>query len=132
MTTIKIDGNIPEDEIDRILSVNLKGAINMAMVFASKLIETKANGVIINISSSSIYGGSDAVYSATKSGLIGLTKANAKNFSPYIRVNAVTPGIVKTELSSNISESVIEEYRKSELIKEPVIPEDVANSVFFY
>jgi 3-oxoacyl-[acyl-carrier protein] reductase len=89
-------------------------------------------GSIVNISSSSIHGGADAVYSASKSGLIGLTKSCALKFSPYVRVNAVAPGIViDTELAQNLPQEVLELYRSRELIKTPLVPDDVARTVSF-
>ncbi len=119
------------EEIAKVLDVNLKGAIYMTRFFARYMIEKRKEGAIVNISSSSVYGGSDAVYSASKAALIGLTKANAKNFSPYIRVNAINPGIVMTDIFEGIPEHILQWYRENELVKKPITPESVAESVFF-
>jgi 3-oxoacyl-[acyl-carrier protein] reductase len=119
------------EEITRVIDVNLKGAIYFSKFFARALLERKADGCIVNMSSSSIYGGSDAVYSSTKAALVGLTKSCALKFSPHIRVNAVAPGIVETDLFANISPEVIQRYRHAELVKKPLRPEDVAKTVGF-
>jgi 3-oxoacyl-[acyl-carrier protein] reductase len=119
------------EEIDRVIDVNLKGAIHFSKFFGNSLVSRKMAGSIVNLSSSSIYGGSDAVYSSTKAALVGLTKSCALSFSPYIRVNAVAPGIVETDLFANIPEETIRRYRSAELVKKPLQPKDVANTVSF-
>jgi len=119
------------EEIARVIDVNLKGAIYFSKCFGEAILNRKADGSIVNLSSSSIYGGSDAVYSSTKAALVGLTKSCALKFSPYIRVNAVAPGIVETDLFANIPEEAIKRYRNTELVKKPLCPEDVANTVGF-
>lgn len=122
-------------EVNHVLNVNLVGAIYCTKYFAKKMlsrVEVESTlGSIVNISSSSIYGGSDAVYSATKAALIGLTKSCALQFSPYIRVNAVAPGVVETDLLKAIPEKVMDHYRKLELVKDPIRPSDVANTIAF-
>jgi 3-oxoacyl-[acyl-carrier protein] reductase len=60
-----------------------------------------------------------------------LTKSNALNFSPYIRVNAVAPGVVETPMMSVIPKKRLKAYHKHELIDTPIQPEDVANTVVF-
>ena len=121
---------LPE-EIAAVIDVNLKGAIYFSKFFGKALISRQVDGSIVNLSSSSIYGGSDAVYSSTKAALIGLTKSCALTFSPYIRVNAVAPGIVETDLAEKIPVAVIERYRHAELVKKPLQPADIARTVSF-
>jgi 3-oxoacyl-[acyl-carrier protein] reductase len=53
------------------------------------------------------------------------------NFAPDIRVNAVAPGIVETNMIKTIPKWRVQEYRENELIKTPIFPEDVANTVAF-
>lgn len=53
-------------------------------------------------------------------------------FSPFIRVNAVAPGIVSTDILNDIPQDVIAWYRNAELVKKPLEPEDVANTVNFF
>ena len=91
-------------EIDNIIKVNLNGTI-YCNKFAIPLI--KKSGSIVNIASFlGVYGGScEAVYSATKAGIIGLTKALAKEIAPLnIRVNSISPGFIQTKMNSCFSE----------------------------
>jgi len=119
------------EEIARVIDVNLKGAIFCSQFFGRLLLPQSREGAIVNLSSSAIYGGSDVVYSATKAGLIGLTKSCALKFAPHIRVNAVAPGIVTTDMLATIPDDVVRRYRTSELINKPLEPADVANTVSF-
>lgn len=123
--------NYSFEDIEEVINVNLKGAIYFCRFFGQLMIQTKQDGVIVNLSSSSIYGGGDPVYSSTKAGLVGLTKSCAKMFSPYVRVNAVAPGIVETDMLNMIPEEIVKWYRASELVKKPLQPLDVANTVSF-
>jgi 3-oxoacyl-[acyl-carrier protein] reductase len=119
------------EEVARVIDVNLKGAIYFSRFFGHALLSRNAQGCIVNLSSSSIYGGADPVYSATKAALVGLTKSCALKFAPYIRVNAVAPGIVETDLFAALSAEAIQRYRHAELIKEPLQPQNVAKTVGF-
>jgi 3-oxoacyl-[acyl-carrier protein] reductase len=119
------------EEVARVIDVNLKGAIYFSKFFGHALLGRKAEGCIVNLSSSSIYGGGDPVYSATKAALVGLTKSCALKFAPYIRVNAVAPGIVETDLLVAVSAEAIQRYRQAELVKKPLRPQDVAKTVSF-
>ncbi len=121
-----------EEEIDKVISVNIKSAIYFSRKFAQYKLKNKEKGCIVNMSSvSGLEGSSDAIYGLTKAALVGLTKSNAINFSPYIRVNAVAPGIVDTPMLGTIPGYRIKKYREHELIEEPIKPEDVANTVAF-
>jgi 3-oxoacyl-[acyl-carrier protein] reductase len=118
-------------EIERVLSVNLMGAILMSKGFGNVMLGTRSEGVIVNLGSSSMYGGSDPVYSTTKAGLVGLTKALAKTLAPRIRVNLVAPGIVDTGMFATLPADVITWYRNAELLKKPLAADDVANTIAF-
>ena len=120
------------DEIDKIYSTNIRSTVLFSKYFAKKIMNDKKSACIINISSvSGQEASSDAIYGLSKAALIGLTKSNALNFSPYIRVNAVAPGIVDTPMMHIISEERLKFYQKHELIDRPIQPEDVANTVIF-
>lgn len=121
-----------EEEVNRVTSVNIHGAVYFSQLFGKYLLSIKREGTIINISSvSGQEGSSDAVYGMTKSALIGLTKSLAMNLSPYIRVNAIAPAIVETEMLDSIPAWRLEEYRRLQRIKKPILPEDVANTTKF-
>lgn len=124
---------VPDDISERIMSVNLIGAMNCARVFLPQMINRKS-GVIINISS--MWGQCGAScevdYSASKAGMIGFTKALAKETAPSgIRVNSVSPGFIMTEMNSRFSQDDLE------LIKEDIPlgffgrPQHIADTVSF-
>ena len=98
--------DISEDISEKILNINLKGAMNCARAALKNMIK-EHNGNIINISS--MWGQCGAScevdYSASKAGMIGFTKALAKEIAPSgIRVNCVAPGFIMTEMNSRFSE----------------------------
>jgi 3-oxoacyl-[acyl-carrier protein] reductase len=122
----------PEQDINSVLSVNLLGPIYMTQQFGKRLMPEKKAGVIVNIASiAGQIGSSDAIYGISKSGVMGLTKTSAMALAPYIRVNAVAPTLVETELLKSVSKERIEVFRRGELLKVPVMPEDIADSVWF-
>lgn len=121
-----------EDEIDKVLDINVKGFVYFSQMFGKKLIQRHRKGVIVNMSSvSGIEGSSDAIYGLSKAAILGLTKSCAMNFSPYIRVNAVAPTMVHTPMMETIPDWRKEEYASHQLIDTPVMPEDVADTVVF-
>jgi len=122
---------LPE-QIDQVLNVNVKGYIYFIRLFGSMMLRHGRSGAIVNMSSvSGQEGSSDAIYGASKAAVIGLTKSCALNFAPYIRVNAVAPTMARTPMMSHIPEWRQTEYREHELIKEPLLPEDIADTVLF-
>lgn len=121
-----------ERDINAVLSVNLLGPIFMTQQFGRRLLPDQRSGVIVNIASiAGQIGSSDAIYGISKSGVLGLTKTSAMALAPNIRVNAVAPTLVETELLKSVSKERIEVFRRGELLKVPVLPEDIADSVWF-
>ena len=103
--------DVTEEEWDEIMNTNLKSAFFTTQEVLPNMIHNK-KGCIINISSIwGLVGAScETVYSASKAGLDGLTKALAKELGPSnIRVNGIAPGIIDTEMNSNLDEKIKKE-----------------------
>lgn len=121
-----------DEDIKAVLAVNLFGPIYMTQKFGQILVPQERSGVIVNVASiAGQIGSSDAIYGISKSGMLGLTKTSAMAFAPHIRVNAVAPTLVETELIRSVPKERLETFRRNELLKEPVMPEDIAESVWF-
>ena len=122
-----------EEDFDSVIETNLKGTFN-CIRFASKYMIKKRQGKIINISSvSGIYGNAgQANYSASKAGVIGLTKSAAKELAKRnINVNAVAPGFIETEMTEQLSDKVKETAVSHIPMGRFGKPEEVANVVAF-
>ncbi|MFW5889055.1 MAG: 3-oxoacyl-[acyl-carrier-protein] reductase [Bacillota bacterium] len=122
-----------EDDFDQVIDVNLKGTWNMCKHLTRNFLKNKS-GSIINISSvlGIIGNAGQANYVASKAGIIGLTKALAKEFaSRNIRVNAIAPGFIETEMTEKIPENIKENYLKQIPLNRPGKPEDIANLCLF-
>lgn len=92
-------GDWPEEIFDRVVEVNLKGTW-LCMRSQLQQMETQGFGTIVNVASLAGLSGykTTAAYSASKHGIIGLTKTAALEYAPHIRVNCVCPGWVNTEM----------------------------------
>ena len=122
-----------ENDFDAVLDTNLKGCFNVVR-HASKYLLKQRQGKIINISSvSGIMGNAgQANYSASKAGVIGFTKAVAKELaSRGINVNAVAPGFISTEMTDAIPENAKEALLKQIPLGRPGTTADVAKTVLF-
>lgn len=119
-----------EEAFDAVIDTNLKGAFNMIKACGRSFIKKKY-GKIINISSVSGLMGlaGQANYSASKAGLIGLTKAVAKEFAgKNICCNAIAPGFIKTDMTKDMSE---EDFISAIPLKRLGEAEDVADLCLF-
>lgn len=111
----KLFQDITDEDWDNIIKTNLYSVFCMSQEVIENMIQNK-NGSIINISSIySIYGGPFAVaYTASKSGVIGITKSLAKELAPSnIRVNAIAPGAMNTDMNKHLTNE-----EKNELIED--------------
>lgn len=122
-----------EDDWDTVLDINLKGTF-LCTKAASKLMIKKRYGRIINISSvAGAYGNpGQANYSASKGGMIALTKTTAKELAPRgITCNAVTPGLIESDMTEILPEDLKKKYLEKIALGRFGTPEDVANVVAF-
>ena len=122
-----------EAQWDAVISVNLKSAFNFMHAITPVMMKQRS-GSIISMSSVVGIGGNagQCNYSASKAGLIGLTKSMAKEIGPRgVRVNAIAPGFIMTEMTSALSDEVRAEWVKTIPLRRGGTPEDVANVALF-
>lgn len=122
---------IRQDSLQRSLDVNIKGVINCAQQAALKMCSQKS-GVIVNISSvsSRLATLGQTVYSATKGAVNSMTAVMAKELAPYgIRVNAVAPGFIATDMVEKIPEELQKKYNEAVPMKRFGTPDEVASVV---
>lgn len=122
-----------EKDWDMVLDINLKGAFLVTKA-AAKVMMKQRYGRIINISSIVGINGNagQANYSASKAGLIGLTKSAAKELGARgVTVNAVAPGFIETEMTEHLPDEAKEAFLGRVLIKRPGSSDDVASAVLF-
>ncbi len=122
--------SMSEEEFDSVINTNLKGCFNMIKALSRNFIKKKY-GKIINISSVSALMGlaGQANYSASKAGIIALTKSVARELaSRNIRCNAIAPGFIATDMTENLqNDDLIQQIPLKSCGK----PEDVANLAAF-
>lgn len=124
---------LKEEDFDAVISTNLKGAF-LCSQSAAKMMIRKKSGCIVNLSSIvGIHGNAGQTnYSASKAGVIGLTKSLAKELSGrHIRVNAVAPGFIDTDMTSVLNEEQKEAMKGQIPLGDIGSPEDIANAVAF-
>ncbi len=121
------------DDFDSVISTNLRGAFLMSKLVTKPMMKQRY-GRIVNISSVvGVHGNAgQANYSASKAGLIGMTKSIAKELaSRNITVNAVAPGMIATDMTAVLTDAQKENINSSIPAKRMGEPEDVANAVLF-
>ena len=129
----KLFTDITDAEWDRMLGVHLTGAFYTGRAFLPSMIR-EHNGCIINVSSmwGQVGGSCEVHYSAAKAGLIGLTKALAKEVGPAgVRVNCVAPGVILTDMMKGFDEDTLQTLADETPLMKPGVPDDVANTVAF-
>lgn len=122
-----------EEDWDLVMDINLKGAFNCIKTVARPMMKSKG-GSIINITSVvGVMGNAgQANYSASKAGLIGLTKTTAKEFSSRgIRCNAVAPGFIESAMTDKLSDDVKKQYFDAIPLGKFGTVENIADTVAF-
>jgi 3-oxoacyl-[acyl-carrier protein] reductase len=124
---------MPEDEFDLVIAINLKGVFNCTQAVAPHMIR-QGSGVILNASSVVGLDGNfgQTNYVATKAGVIGMTKVWARELGRYnVRVNAVAPGFIATEILKSMPEKIIERMKARIPLGCMGQPRDIANAYLF-
>ena len=122
-----------KDNFIKTLEVNLVGTFLVSKEVGKYMLLNK-QGCIVNVSSTN---GIDTIYpesldyDASKAGVISLTKNLALEYAPYIRVNAVAPGWVITDMNKNLSKEFVEKENKKILLNRFAEPEEIAKVIYF-
>ncbi|MCX2741665.1 3-oxoacyl-[acyl-carrier-protein] reductase [Pontibacter anaerobius] len=122
-----------EEQWDAVMNVNLKSVFAVTKAATKHMMRAKS-GSIINITSVvGIKGNAgQANYSASKAGIIGFTKSVALELgSRNIRCNAIAPGFIETEMTGELDQKVVDEWRKAIPLRRGGTPEDVAKAAVF-
>ncbi len=129
----QIVGQMSEEDFDRVIAVNLKGVFNCTQAVVPYMIR-QGGGVIINASSVVGIDGNfgQTNYVASKAGVIGMTKVWARELGRYnIRVNAVAPGFISTDMVRQMPEKILEQMKARIPLGRLGDPRDVANAYLF-
>jgi len=123
-----------EGDWDAVINVNLKGTFNCSRTVAKYMMRQKTGGKIVNISSviGLIGNIGQSNYSASKAGIIGLTKSMAKELAlRNINVNAVAPGFIETDMTQKLPEKIRNSLQEKIPLRRLGTVEDVAQVVYF-
>lgn len=123
-----------EETFDKVIEINLKGTFLCGQAAATIMLEHGKGGVIINASSAAAMSGNfgQSNYSASKGGVISLTKTWAKELSPKgIRVNCVSPGFIYTSMVQKMPGNVVETMKGKTLLNRMGTTQEVANMFLF-
>jgi len=124
---------MPVEDWSAVIDTNLTGTFNFCHATVFETMKRK-QGVVINMSSvAGVYGNAtQSNYAASKAGIIGMSKAMAKELGPYgIRVNVVAPGFIRTDMTSRLGDKVQEKAMKAIPLRSFGTPEQVADLVSF-
>mgnify|MGYP000624968994 CR=1 FL=1 len=119
---------LDEDEFLKLTQINLVSTY--AMIYHSSKI-MNINASVVNVSSVAAFNGigSNVAYSASKAGIVNLTKSLSRQYKGVIRINAVAPGLLITSLTENFPKEYFENYKKSTSMGKLTEPEDVADVI---
>jgi 3-oxoacyl-[acyl-carrier protein] reductase len=124
-----------DEQWDAVINVNLKGVFNLTRYVGPQM-EANNGGSIINISSVlGVFGNiGQANYAASKAGIIGLTMTWAKEFARKgapVRVNAIAPGYVMTDILKTVPEDLLQSFAKMTMLGRLGQPEEIAKVALF-
>ncbi len=121
--------NMSDEEFAAVLDVNLGVAFRLSTALSDRFTE---GGSIVNIASRAYLGNFGQFnYSMSKGGVVGLTRAMALSLAPHVRVNAVAPGLIGTEMAMAIPDEVLEKMVSAIPLDRMGTPDEVANVVWF-
>ena len=122
-----------EEQWDSVITVNLKSVFNLTKAAIKPMMKAKAGSIINLTSVVGIRGNAgQANYAASKAGIIGFTKSVALELgSRNIRSNAIAPGFIETEMTGEINEKAVEEWKQQIPLKRGGQPEEVADCAVF-
>jgi 3-oxoacyl-[acyl-carrier protein] reductase len=125
--------DVRESDWDRYFAVNVKGAYNAIQAVLPDMLHAHAGAIVTVSSMWGLRGAScEAVYSATKAALIGLTRSLALELAPtHIRVNCVAPGVVNTDMVQVLGPETLRELAQMTPLGRLGSPEDIAAAVCF-
>lgn len=126
-------GMVTEDMISKIYSTNVYGMYYTSQ-YAARIMMKKKSGSIINMTSIMGTNGTEGqtVYSGSKAAVIGITKSLAKELAPNnIRVNAIAPGFIETDMTKNLPKNKLDERMASIKMGRVGKPKDVANTALY-
>lgn len=122
-----------EEQWDEVIDINLKSVFNLTKACIKPMMKAKAGSIINMTSIVGIKGnGGQANYSASKAGIIGFTKSVALELgSRNIRCNAIAPGFIETEMTGELNEATVEEWKKNIPLRRGGDATEVANVCLF-
>jgi NAD(P)-dependent dehydrogenase (short-subunit alcohol dehydrogenase family) len=121
--------NMSDDDFSAVLQVNLGAAYRLATELAPLMSD---GGAIVNIASRSYLGNFGQFnYSMSKGGLVGMTRALALSLAPQIRVNAIAPGLISSEMSMAIPDDIREKMVGAIPLDRMGTPDEIANTVWW-
>lgn len=123
-----------EDDYDRVLDVNLKGAFFLSKEVAP-IMKRQKGGRIINIASVSALAQHSGLtyvpYVCSKAGMVGLTRSLAVNLAPYVNVNAICPGTIETDIIADLPQAAKTKMASESLKKRLGLPREIASAALF-
>jgi 3-oxoacyl-[acyl-carrier protein] reductase len=121
--------NMTDADFAAVIEVNLGAAFTLSMALADRVAE---GGSIVNIASRAYLGNFGQFnYSMSKGGVVGLTRALALSLAPHVRVNAIAPGLIGTEMAMAIPDDVLDKMISAIPLERMGTPEEIANVVWF-